>query len=58
VGDHHGGVAVAANGLAELSGMALGENEAMLAPCRALGFILTHHPSEPGIVIATTSLRD
>lgn len=46
----------AADGLKRIEGVILSENTKMLTMCREFGFAVTHHPSEPGISIATLEL--
>ncbi|MEP9395953.1 bifunctional acetate--CoA ligase family protein/GNAT family N-acetyltransferase [Mesorhizobium sp. KR2-14] len=45
-----------ADGLKQVEGLILSENTKMLEMCRELGFVLTAHPTERGLVLATLKL--
>jgi acetyltransferase len=46
-----------AEGLEELHGQVLAENETMLQMCRELGFTVMREPDDPGIMLVTLRLR-
>lgn len=43
--------------LDRIEGIVLNENHKMLAMCREFGFSLSHHPSEPGLSVATLEVN-
>ncbi|PLP55624.1 GNAT family N-acetyltransferase [Mesorhizobium loti] len=43
--------------LARIEGIILNENQKMLAMCRQFGFLLSHHPGEPGLSVAMLELN-
>jgi acetyltransferase len=45
-----------ADGIGRIEGMVLSENIRMLAMCREFGFSITHHPSQPGLSLATLDI--
>lgn len=45
-----------ADGIGRIEGMVLSENIRMLAMCREFGFSITHHPSQPGLSLATLEI--
>lgn len=44
------------DGIGRIEGMVLSENTRMLAMCREFGFSITHHPSQPGLSLATLDI--
>lgn len=46
-----------AEGIGQIDGFILSENEKMLAMCRDFGFEIHHHPEEAGLSLATLKLR-
>ena len=46
-----------AEAIGSIEGMVLSENEAMLRMCREFGFLVTHHPNQPGLSIVTLELN-
>ncbi|MGN6465395.1 MAG: bifunctional acetate--CoA ligase family protein/GNAT family N-acetyltransferase [Rhizobiaceae bacterium] len=42
--------------IVRIEGMVLEENKAMLKMCREFGFTVTHHPDEPGLMLAALDL--
>ena len=47
-----------AEGVGRIEGIVLNENSKMLTMCREFGFAIEHHPSEPGLAVATLKLRE
>lgn len=45
-----------AEGIGHVEGVILSENSKMLAMCREFGFLIAHHPNEPGLSLATLDL--
>ncbi|RUV81887.1 MAG: bifunctional acyl-CoA synthetase/GNAT family N-acetyltransferase [Mesorhizobium sp.] len=43
--------------IGRIEGIILNENSKMLTMCRELGFSIAHHPSEPGLSVATLEVR-
>ncbi|OBQ64518.1 bifunctional acetate--CoA ligase family protein/GNAT family N-acetyltransferase [Mesorhizobium erdmanii] len=45
-----------AEGIGRIEGIVLNENSKMLTMCREFGFSVAHHPSEPGLSVATLEI--